>query len=146
MPSPAPVMSHEEAVLPVDGRKMACLYVVVDSRSRSDVADFMQTWHKCCDLAGFDWQTVRRPSAALVSIELRHCCDDEHAPSMRLVFDADRDRGALERLAATGMLVVGTRDWGRFGNAVVAYAVDGVAVRDAMADARMGLRQLAAAG
>jgi len=38
---------------------------------------------------------------------------------------------------------VGTRNWGRFGNVVADYSIDGNDVRRAIADAKVGLLQLA---
>lgn len=141
----APVVSYDHAVVPLADGDAACLYVVVDALARPDVADFMHSWHKCCDDADFSWDTVRRPRTGLVTIDLRHCCTEGEAPAIRLVFDINRDREALDRLAATEVLVVGTREWGRFGNVVVDYAIDGNAVRRAISDARVGLKELSKA-
>lgn len=143
--TPAAAMSSAEpAVLPFGDEELACLYVVVDTRSRTDVADFMAGWEPCCDLVELDWQPVRRPATTLVGVELFHRCDDEeHAETaLRLVFDSTRDRAALNHLAATEILVVGSRRWGGFGNQVAVYGVDGNAVRRALADADRGLAAL----
>lgn len=143
----AAVNSAEPAVLPFGDEELACLYVVVDTRSRADVADFMTGWQPCCELVELDWQPVRRPATALVGIELFHECDDEEhvQSSLRLVFDIRRDREALHHLAATEVIVVGSRRWGGFGNQIAVYGVNGNAVRRALADAEQGLAALLAA-
>ena len=139
----APIVSAEPTTLRFGDRDepLECVYVHVDGRSRQDVADFLSTWRPCCDNVAIDWQSVRRPQSALVGLELQNCCGDSPA-SLRLVFDVRRDREALEALARTEALVVGTRGFGRFANSMAAYGVDGALVRDAVAAAESGLKRL----
>jgi hypothetical protein len=140
----AAILSYESTVLTfAETGRLACLYVIVDGRGDRHTADFLNRWHGCCDLSHLDWQAVRRPASALVGIELGHCCGQDDR--LRLVFDVQRDRGALDCLAATEAIVVGTRPYGSFANLMAAYGVDGSSVRQAVQEAEKGLRQLSAA-
>jgi hypothetical protein len=144
MPTAAAIQSYEATTLPFGrGDRLACLYVVVDGRSDPTVADFLNSWHACCDRTSVDWQAVRRPRSSLIGIELLHECDEQHG-RLRLVFDVRRDAEALAQLAASEAIVVGNRPYGSFANAMVAYGVDGNAIRAAMRAAEAGLRDLVA--
>jgi hypothetical protein len=137
----AAILSYEATTLPFGrNNRLACLYVVVDGRSDPTVADFLNGWHSCCETTTVDWQTVRRPRAALIGIELHHDCD-EVTGKLRLVFDARRDAEALAQLAATEAIVVGNRPYGSFANVMAAYGVDGNAIRAAMGAADAALRE-----
>ncbi len=139
----APVLDYHRSDAPgTAAGPGACLYVQVDATSRPDVAAFLAGWRGCCDRADLDWRTVRRPMSALVSVELSHSCGAE--ASLRLVFDARRDQSALDTLADTGRVVVGSRRLGRFANRTVAYRVSTDDLRDAWALAERGLDQLVA--
>ena len=144
----AGILETTPTTLPVDGGRqhLDCLYVTVDSRGDRHVSDFLAHWHPRCDVTELDWQTVRRPRSALVGIELTHTCGhpDLEDRRLRLVFDVQRDAEALEQLARTEALVVGTRAWGSFANAFGAYGVDGSAICDAVSAARRGLHDLVA--
>ena len=144
MSTAAAIQSCEATTLPFgrDGR-LACLYVVVDGRSDPAVADFLNSWHACCETTSVDWQAVRRPRSALVGIELLHDCD-EVSGKLRLVFDVRRDAAALAQLAATEAIVVGNRPYGSFANVMAAYGVDGNAIRAAIKAAETGLDDLLA--
>ena len=145
MQSAAAIQSYEATTLTFgDGERLSCLYVVVDGRSDPSVADFLSSWHACCDTTTIDWQAVRRPRSALIGIELAHSCD-EIAATLRLVFDIRRDADALAQLAATEALVVGTRPYGSFANVMAAYGVDGNAIRRAISAAETGLVELVGA-
>ena len=148
MTTAAGILNTESTTIPFgdDGEGLRCLYVTVDGRTDRHVADFLAHWHGRCHVTELDWQAVRRPRSALVGIELTHTCGDPALAGkrLRLVFDIRRDAEALERLATTEALVVGTRPWGAFANAVGAYGVDGQAVREAMGAARRGLTDLVA--
>ena len=136
----APIVAAGSTSLRFDegAATLPCLYVQVDARGRSDVSDFLQGWSRCCDLVTVDWQSVRRPRSVLVSLELRRCCDDSPA-SLRLVFDVNRDAGALQTLLETEALVVGNRPLGGFANSMVLYGVDANVLRKAIAAAERGL-------
>ena len=125
-----------------DGR-LSCLYVVVDGRTDPAVSDFLAEWGQCCESCELDWQAVRRPQSALVGIELVHTCGDP--ARLRLVFDIGRDADALEQLAATEALVIGTRPYGAFANVMGACGVDGQAVGRTIEEARRGRSQLVGA-
>ena len=144
MPTAAAIQSYEATTLPF-GRdeRLACLYVVVDGRSDPAVADFLNSWHACCETTSVDWQAVRRPRSALIGIELLHDCD-EVSGRLRLVFDVRRDAEALAQLAASEAIVVGNRPYGSFANVMAAYGVDGNAIRAAIKAAEAGLDQLLA--
>ena len=120
-----------------DGARLACLYVIVDGRTDRRVADFLAAAHRGCEAGELDWQPVRRPRSVLIGLELHHTCDDPELSGqrLRLVFDPRRDADALRHLAATEALVVGTRPWGAFANAVGVFGVDGTAVRATLAAA-----------
>ena len=145
MSTSAAIQSCEATTLPF-GRddRLACLYVVVDGRSDPTVADFLNSWHACCESTSVDWQAVRRPRSALIGIELLHDCG-EQTGRLRLVFDVRRDAEALAQLAATEAIVVGTRPYGSFANVMAAYGVDGNAIRAAIRAAEAGLRELVGA-
>ena len=147
MTSAAPILSTQATTLTGHGgQQLDCLYVVVDGRGDRNIADFLDHWHTRCDVSILDWSTVRRPPSALVGLELTHSCGDAELERkrLRLVFDVKREADALERLAATEALVVGTRAYGSFANSIAAYGVDGGAVREAVAAATHGLSQLVA--
>jgi hypothetical protein len=142
----AAIESYEATTLTVDGgERLACLYVVVDSRSDRGVADFLAGSHPGCGESRLDWQAVRRPRSALVGIDLLHACGQAGVgeQALRLVFDVERDAGALAQLAATETLVLGSRPYGSFANVVAAYGIDGEAVRQATAAATRGLHERA---
>ena len=125
----APVVAADRATLRYDGdASLDCVYVQIDARGRSDITDFLAGWSRCCDEVLVDWHAVRRPLSALVGFELRHCCGDP-AAVLRIVFDVRRDLEVLEALAATESIVVGSRRFGAFANSIVAYPIDGRAVR-----------------
>ena len=146
MSSAAAVQSYEATTLTFgEGERLSCLYVVVDGRSDPKVADFLSGWHACCDTTLIDWQAVRRPRSALIGIELSHSCEEADGASLRLVFDVRRDAEALAQIAATEAIVVGTRPYGSFANVMAAYGVDGNAIREAVAAAESGLRELVGA-
>ena len=128
--------------------RLACLYVVVDGRTDPEVVDFLSSWHSGCDRSEIDWQAVERTRSALVGIELTHTCAEEDLARrrLRLVFDVQRDADALQHLAATEALVVGTRPYGAFANTVAAFGVDGDSVRHATGTVWSELEALAAAG
>ena len=129
-----------------DGGGVPCLYVVVDGRTDPAVSTFLAGWGECCTTCDLDWQAVRRPRSALVGIDLVHTCDDRTVAGqhLRLVFDVRRDAEALDRLASTQALVVGTRPYGAFANIVTACAIDGDAVRSAVHAAGDSLDRLVA--
>lgn len=142
-PSAAPVVEYNRTELPFGGqRALPCLYVQVDASSRPDVSEFLSAWRGCCDRAALEWQAVRRPASALVALELSHSCGVEAA--LRIVFDARRDRPALDALADTQAIVVGSRRYGAFANRMAAYSIDGDAVRTAITRAERGLQRFAA--
>src|SRR4051812_24508478 len=144
MQTAAAIVSYEATALPFGSNdRLACLYVVVDGRSDPAVADFLNSWHACCDRTSVDWQAVRRPRSALIGIELLHGCDEVQG-RLRLGFDVRRDAEALAQLAATGAIGVGHRPYGSFANAMAAYGVDGNAIRVAMKAAAAGLDDLLA--
>ena len=119
--------------------ELDCLYVIVDVRSRRDLSDFLSGCRTCCEEIGLDWQTVRRPASALIGLELRRCCAEPgESDSMRLVFDVDRDAAALDALVDTEVVVVATRAFGAFANSLVAFGIDGSAVRLTINAARQG--------
>jgi hypothetical protein len=128
-PVAAPTAAVESATR--DTAPVDCLYVVVDIRSDRQVADFLTEWSPCCDLVSVETQTVRRPASALVVVVLRHCCS-ERERSLRLVFDVRRDRDALENLVESGTVVVASRPFGAFANAMATYRVDAGALRAAI--------------
>lgn len=135
----AAILSCEPTTLVFNEReRLACLYVVVDGRSDPRAVDFLLAGHAGCDRAALDWQFVNRPRSVLIGLELSHTCDAPEAADLRLrlVFDVDRDADALQHLAATEALVVGTRPYGSFANTVAAFGVDGNAVRRAVAAGR----------
>jgi hypothetical protein len=115
--------------------------VVVAGRRDRRVAGLLASWHAGCEEVELDWQPVRRPRSVLVGLELAHTCDDPDLAGqrLRLVFDPRRDDEALRHLAATETLVVGTRAWGAFANAVATFGVDGGAVRTTLAAAEAQL-------
>jgi len=140
----AAILSCEPTTLVFNERdRLACLYVIVDGRTDPRVVDVLLAGHAGCDRAELDWQLVERPRSMLIGLELGHVCDDPEAGTLRLrlVFDVDRDADALQHLAATEALVVGTRKYGSFANTVCAFGVDGNAVRRVVEAAR---RELAA--
>jgi hypothetical protein len=144
----AAILSCEATTLAFgEGEPLACLYVVVDGHGDRRVADFLAAGHHGCERAELDWHPVRRPRSVLLGLELLHSCNDPDRAGqrLRLVFDPERDAKALRHLAATEALVVGTRAWGAFANAVAAYGVDGAAVRATLAAARAQLEGRAAA-
>lgn len=139
----APVVDSRRADIPFGpGDPVACLYVQVDAASRPDIAEFLAAWRGCCRCAAVEWQTVRRPASVLVAVELAHTCGS--AATLRIVFDAHRDRTALEVLVDTGTVVVGSRQYGRFANRMAAYSIDAGAVRAAISEAEQGLKRLLA--
>ena len=146
-PAPAPIATAGRTGVRfgVDGdeQQLDCLYVRVDGRGRRDVADFLQGWAPCCDDVRVDFQSLRRPLSALVSLELGCSCGATPG-SMRLVFDVRHDRDALDTLVATEAIVVGNRPYGGFANVMAAYSIDRTLVRGAIDAAERGLRQLAA--
>jgi hypothetical protein len=138
----AAILSCEPTTLVFNERdRLACLYVIVDGRADVRVVDFLVAGHAGCDQGELDWQLVERPRSVLIGLELTHVCDDPALSSLRLrlVFDVDRDADALQHLAATEALVVGTRRYGAFANTVCAFGVDGMAVRRAVEAARREL-------
>ncbi|HEX7166331.1 MAG TPA: hypothetical protein VF230_05050 [Acidimicrobiales bacterium] len=145
--TPAPVASADRTEIAFgdagEKNELQCLYVRVDCRGRSDVADFLHGWTSCCDEVRVDWQSLRRPLSALVSLEFACSCGTR-PERMRVVFDVRRDREALDALVATQVIVVGNRPYGGFANAMAAYTVDAGLVRSAVEAAEHGLRQLSA--
>lgn len=138
----AAILSCEPTTLVFDERdRLACLYVIVDGRADPRVVDFLAAGHAGCDRGELDWQLLERPRSVLIGLELAHVCGDPTAADLRLrlVFDIDRDADALQHLAATEALVVGTRKYGAFANTVCAFGVDGGAVRRAVEAARREL-------
>ena len=147
MSTAAPIQRMEATTLSfADGDRLECLYVIVDGRGDRHVADFLSHWHARCDVTELDWQAVRRPSSALVGLELTHSCGNAEVEEkrLRLVFDVEADAEALARLVETEALVVGTRAYGSFANSIAAYGVDGAAVKRAIRAARQGLADLVA--
>ncbi|HEX2850058.1 MAG TPA: hypothetical protein VHN98_05880 [Acidimicrobiales bacterium] len=139
----APVVKYTRTELPFGERgSLPCLYVQVDAISSPDVADFLSGWRGCCERAELEWQTVRRPASALIALELSHACGVP--TSLRIVFDARRDRAALDALADTEAIVVGSRRYGHFANRMAAYSIEGHAIRTAITKAEHGLRSLVA--
>lgn len=128
----AAILSCEPTSLVFNDRdRLACLYVVVDARADPRVVDFLVGCHAGCDRGALDWQLVNRPRSVLIGLELAHTCDDAGLGGLRLrlVFDGERDAEALEHLATTEALVVGTRAYGSFANTMGAFGVDGAALR-----------------
>lgn len=127
----AAIVSCEATTLAFgDGERLACLYVTVDGRTDRRVAEFLAGAHGC-EASELDWQPVQRTRSVLVGVEFFHTCDDPALADqrLRLVFDPRREADALQHLAATEALVVGTRAWGAFANAFAPFGVDGTALR-----------------
>lgn len=139
----AAVMTSWHAVKVPAGawRVLSCLYVVVDA-GRPDVAESLASAHRCGNLARWDWKAVAATRRALVGVDLLHACGA--SPALRLVFDTRRHRHALERVAVTGALVVGSQRWGHHANRVAIYRIDSEAVRHAARSAERALRELLA--
>lgn len=143
----AAILSSDPTTLVSDGgERLSCLYVVIEGRTDPRVVDFLASCHAGCDASDLDWQVVSRPRSVLVGIEFAHTCGDPSYADrkLRLVFDLERDADALQHLAATEAVVVGTRPYGSFANTVGAFGVDGGAVRRTMAAAGRESSHLAA--
>jgi hypothetical protein len=130
------LVSWQAARLGFGADRLSCLFVVVDQADA-----FLAGWHPCGDEVAWDWSATARPSAATVGLELRHACG--LPSSLRLEFDVERQREALQCLAETEALVVADAPWGR-GGRMAAYSVDGESTRNAVLAARAGLRLVVA--
>lgn len=141
---PVPVASASAVTIPFEGYPagLRCVYVQVDARARSDVADFLTSWEPCCDEAAIEWRFVRRPPSALVRLELRRC--QQGAPALVLAFDVRRDAAILASLIDTGAVVVASRPYGRFANAMAAYRIDGSVLSAVIAAGRRSLADVSA--
>ncbi|HEX4979325.1 MAG TPA: hypothetical protein VFV35_04600 [Acidimicrobiales bacterium] len=141
---PVPIVSARSATIPFEGYStgLRCVYVQVDARGRSEVADFLTSWEQCCDETAIEWRVVRRPPSALVRLVLCRC--QQSAPTLVLAFDVRRDAAILASLLDTEAIVVASRPYGRFANAMAAYRIDGTALRGVIAAARRSLADVSA--